>query len=77
MSEDTGNTNSNVNDELQCEDESNTMTLGDILKAEEMLEENAEAVLGPGDDKHCTTIEARTFLLQFYHYIIWECVIIQ
>lgn len=41
----------------ETEDESNTMTLGDILKAEELLEESADAVLGAGDAKHCTSSE--------------------
>jgi len=36
------------------EDEANTVTMVDVLKEEEILEENADAVLGPGDDEHCT-----------------------
>uniref|UniRef100_A0A1B6G5X7 UBR-type domain-containing protein n=1 Tax=Cuerna arida TaxID=1464854 RepID=A0A1B6G5X7_9HEMI len=36
------------------DNEENIVTMVDVLKAEETLEENADAVLGPGDDKNCT-----------------------
>ncbi|XP_054263286.1 putative E3 ubiquitin-protein ligase UBR7 [Macrosteles quadrilineatus] len=44
---------SNINESNEC-DEDGIVTMVDVLKAEEILEENADAVLGPGDDKNCT-----------------------
>uniref|UniRef100_A0A1B6LGN1 UBR-type domain-containing protein n=1 Tax=Graphocephala atropunctata TaxID=36148 RepID=A0A1B6LGN1_9HEMI len=36
------------------DNEESIVTMVDVLKAEEIMEENADAVLGPGDDKNCT-----------------------
>lgn len=42
----------------ECEeDETNIVTMVDVLKAEEIMEENADAVLGSADDKNCTYSE--------------------
>lgn len=46
----------NSNENNEC-DEDGIVTMVDVLKAEEILEENADAVLGPGDDKNCTYSE--------------------
>lgn len=35
-------------------DDENTMTLVDFLEEEQQLESDADAVLGPSDDKNCT-----------------------
>lgn len=43
---------------------SEIVTMMDILEEEEEMEENAFAVLGGSDDKHCTYLRvSRTFLL--------------
>ena len=35
-------------------DEENSVTMLDVLQEENQLEEDANAVLGPSDDKNCT-----------------------
>lgn len=40
----------------QCDDE-NSVTMIDVLQEENQLEEDANAVLGPADDKNCTYIQ--------------------
>lgn len=41
----------------EFEDETTIVTMVDVLKAEEIMEENADAVLGSADDKNCTYSE--------------------
>lgn len=48
----------NCDPKKECEeDETNIVTMVDVLKAEEIMEENADAVLGSADDKNCTYSE--------------------
>lgn len=42
-------------------DEENSVTMLDVLQEENQLEEDANAVLGPADDKHCTYNKVRRF----------------
>lgn len=37
-----------------CGDDENSVTMIDVLQEENQLEEDANAVLGPADDKNCT-----------------------
>ncbi|XP_046663572.1 putative E3 ubiquitin-protein ligase UBR7 [Homalodisca vitripennis] len=54
MSNDNQPSSSMSKEENDQDNEETIVTMVDVLKAEEILEENADAVLGPGDDKNCT-----------------------
>lgn len=46
----------------ECAEETNVITMVDVLKEEEELEDDAKAVLGASDDQNCTYSRV-TFLL--------------
>ncbi|KAG8243396.1 hypothetical protein J6590_045247 [Homalodisca vitripennis] len=67
MSNDNQPSSSMSKEENDQDNEETIVTMVDVLKAEEILEENADAVLGPGDDKNCTYNELKTVKLNFLH----------
>ena len=50
----TSELDSTIKEENVEEEEANVITMVDVLKEEEELEDDANAVLGASDDKNCT-----------------------
>jgi len=54
MAESSTSTTTSTPKEECLEEESNVITMVDVLKEEEELEDDAKAVLGASDDQNCT-----------------------
>jgi E3 ubiquitin-protein ligase UBR7 len=54
MAESSTSTVTSTSKEECIEEESNVITMVDVLKEEEELEDDAKAVLGASDDQNCT-----------------------
>lgn len=63
------NTTMNTSNEIENDGEGDDtiVTMVDVLKEEEMMQENIDAVLGPADDQNCTfedvSVKIKMFLV--------------
>jgi E3 ubiquitin-protein ligase UBR7 len=61
MAESSTSTMTSTSKEESVEEDSNVVTMVDVLKEEQELEDDAKAVLGASDDQNCTYSQVNVY----------------
>lgn len=78
MAESSTSTVTSTSKEESVEEDTNVVTMVDVLKEEQELEDDAKAVLGASDDKNCTYSQVnacQNIRFRFGKWLFWHIIL--